>query len=307
MIIVKILGGLGNQLFQVAYAIELSRIYNEDIYLDTSVYESYNVRSFSLKNFKVYNICEKNNSNNILLRFWYSSSQITYRSIQKIIKSIGFTDNYGRIPLLCLSKVGLIYNFDQYYYNTLTSWKGNKCIYGYFQSEKYFVNSKELIKQLFVPNEVPGEREKMMTSLMTVNESVAVSMRLGEDYLNCSELNICDEDYYFKAIEKIKTILLSEKLSLFIFSDDIELAKKLFYKLNVDEITFITDFKDYEALRLMTKCKHFIIPNSSFSWWGAYLADNPEKIIISPDKWFNNLKGESDIYTDKMIKISEIK
>ena len=144
-----------------------------------------------------------------------------------------------------------------------------------------------------------GNREGRLLHQIKNCNAVAISMRLGEDYTNSKLLNVCNEDYYYKAIDYIDKSI--KDAVYFIFSDRIDFAKSKFnFKHNV---YFIDGFKDYESLRLMYSCKHFIIANSSFSWWGSYLSSNSKKIVVAPSKWYNDDIEKSHIYLDSMILI----
>jgi hypothetical protein len=103
-------------------------------------------------------------------------------------------------------------------------------------------------------------------------------------------IGVCSENYYKKAIELIESKV--ENPNFFIFTDDTDWVKANI-KINhpvtyISEINKAKPMADYQELILASKCKHNIIANSSFSWWGAWLNTNPDKIVIAPDKWFNN-------------------
>ncbi len=132
---------------------------------------------------------------------------------------------------------------------------------------------------------------------MSVN-SVAISIRCGEDYLN-SNLNVFSEGFFYKGIDYIKKRV--NNIKIYIFSDDINKCKALFSF--GQEVTYIEDASDYEGITIMSKCKHFIISNSSFSWFGAYLSNYEEKIVIAPEKWYKNKKEGEDIYFPNMIRM----
>jgi len=304
MIVVKVIGGLGNQMFQIAYARMLSLEYNENIYLDLSAYEKYKIRDFSLANLEIsqsFNTIDNSliSKKNIKISHL---SQESYRIYQKIFKSLRYY-SFGNIPYKTLQNYGYYYNFDRYYYETLINKKDLKFIYGYFQSEKYFFKYKNIIKEELKVKTLPTDKEKEILKKINSKISVGVSLRLGEDYKKNQGLNVCTPEYYIKGMQHIFN--LYKEVEFFIFSDCIEEAKNLLlhtpYKLH-----FIEGFNDYQSLRLLYSCKHFVIANSSFSWWGAYLSDNPSKVVIAPDRWFNGMKKQPDIFYDEMT-ILEVK
>ncbi|OMD98679.1 hypothetical protein BSK54_22010 [Paenibacillus odorifer] len=301
MIIVKMIGGLGNQMFQVAFAKMLAIEYGDEIYLDISVYNKYKIRSFSLSNLNIgssVKYCEDIRLSR-MNKFYLKSSQKSYHIYQAIVKKVFKKDKFGKILFIQLSKIGLYYNFDRYYYSSSLNNVSLKCIYGYFQSEKYFEKYKNQIIEELMVKTPPTEIEKTLLQEIISNNAVGVSMRLGDDYVNSSSLNVCNEEFYYKAMDEIYKG--NNDVVFYIFSDSIERAKTQFnFKYPV---RYIEGFKDYESLRLLYSCKHFIISNSSFSWWGAFLASNSTKIVISPDRWYNDSKVKPDIYLDDMTLI----
>jgi len=300
MVTVKILGGLGNQLFQVAYAISLSNDLDEEIKLDVSSYKNYKIRSFSLDRFEISNKVEVLNSSHSYT--FFNLSTIAYRFYQKIFKTIMNKSDFGKSFFKTSSRFGYLYNFDPYYYEYKYKSK-NKYIYGYFQSESYFKDSADTIKKYFKVTDDLTNKESDYLKKIKNAESIAVSMRLGDDYFKCKDLNVCSPDYYILAIKEMAKLIADVNRVFFIFSDDIEKAKVILADFNELTFIYIEDMKDYQGLRLMYNCQHFIIPNSSFSWWGAYLSDNKDKIVIGPKRWFNSAPDCDSIYFDKLRKV----
>jgi len=130
------------------------------------------------------------------------------------------------------------------------------------------------------------------------SNSIGVSIRIGDDYLKSRELNVCNDRYYYKAMNLIREQVAFPEY--FIFSDDIKRVKERFIFSKYDKVTYVDGFSDSQSLRLLYNCKYFIIANSSFSWWGAYLSDYPDKIVIAPGRWYNNSKYKPDIYYEGM-------
>ena len=302
MIQVKLLGGLGNQLFQLAYAIDIANKTQEDIILDVSVYKKYKVREFSLQHFKIFSKCKLVDDNKYGIRLGF----FTYRAYQKLMKIIRVTDRYGKWPFYFLSKFGFYYNFDQNFYS-LDYKKNNKILYGYFQSEKYFLSAKKTIHEMFKVETELTEVEKNYRDSFHSSNALAISMRLGSDYYNCKDLNVCDSEYYHSAIRKFINKYSNTNICFFVFSDEIEKAEEILKVYHDIDIYFVVGLTDYQSLRFMSLFDKFIIPNSSFSWWGAYLSNSTNKEIICPNKWFNNINDDSDIYTSEMIKLKDYK
>lgn len=149
-----------------------------------------------------------------------------------------------------------------------------------------------------------------MLNKINETESISLHVRRGDYVSNLkasSEHGVCSIDYYKKAIEHIKSKIKDKKnICFFLFSDDPIWVKDNMTFIN-DEIVVI-DFnneeKSHEDMRLMSACKHNIIANSSFSWWGAWLNNNQEKIVVAPEKWFKVDNYDTrDLYPANFIKL----
>lgn len=156
---------------------------------------------------------------------------------------------------------------------------------GYWQSEKYFEDIKKKIRNRF------RFKEKLLNSktidlarIIKEENSISIHIRRG-DYLNY-EWGVCSMDYYKKSITYISERTSNPKF--YLFSDDIEWCKNHFSKNNYYIVDWNTGKDSWQDMYLMTKCKHNIIANSTFSWWGAWLNSNPNKIVIAPSTWFKD-------------------
>jgi hypothetical protein len=165
----------------------------------------------------------------------------------------------------------------------------NVYLEGYWHSERYFVeHSANIRKELTVTAELMGRNRELADKLSVVN-SVSVHVRRG-DYVHNPTTNayhgVCAPEYYHRAAEVIASSVVDP---LFVvFSDEPGWAvQHLKFRFPVCHVTDNGE-TPHEDLRLMSLCKHHIIANSSFSWWGAWLSANPDKIVIAPERWFNN-------------------
>ena len=194
-------------------------------------------------------------------------------------------------------RVKLLPVYQRYYINEEAFNNSNKIfsknvdryLDGYWQSEKYFKQIELSIRNEFtLKNELKGRAKKNLSQIIEAN-SVAIHIRklhsvLADGKISEKALKIFANvsiNYYYESIKylSVKTI----KPQYFIFSDNPEWPKsniKIPYPT-----TIVSGFEDYEDLILMSKCKHQIIANSTFSWWGAWLNKNPDKIVIAPEKW----------------------
>ncbi|KZX14664.1 glycosyl transferase family 11 [Methanobrevibacter cuticularis] len=273
IITVGIGGGTGNQMFQYAIARSLAEDLNTDFYMNLYQYDF--LPSFVSKtpkhvrfNLQHFNIKEK-----------FSSS---LKFITKTLES-KFNSNLNYI------NEGNIFTKFTYYNPEILNLKGKIFLRGNFQDERYFSHNSDIIRNDFKIITPPSrDNKKLIKEISSIN-SVALCIRRG-DYLSPfwkAQVGICTMDYYNKAIEEI--IKKVENPTFYIFSDDPEWVKDN-VKLNYPSVYVSHNDvdKDYEDLRLMSNCKHFIIANSTFHWWGAWLSQNENKIVIAPDPWFNS-------------------
>ncbi len=160
---------------------------------------------------------------------------------------------------------------------------------GYWQTEDYFKSIRNIILDEFKFHEPPNSVNSAFLSDIASCDAICVHVR-RTDYLTCENLairGICGPNYYQNAIEYIKSRF--PKAQFYFFSDDPTWVKEEFS--GMDSVTIIghnVGHNDSEDLRLMISCKHFIIANSSFSWWAAWLGQYPGKIVIAPKLWMAN-------------------
>lgn len=274
MIIVQLRGGMGNQMFQYAAGRCLSLRHNVPLKLDISQFQYDKLRNYDLSAFTIV----EDFAGPADLGQVKKSSQKLKNILIDLRSSIG-----GRWPIGYKKEAQFYVDPDFF---TLPD---NTYLEGYWQSEKYFKEIKGIIRSDFsikIPqeNQNQGIEEKIKNCT-----AVSVHIRRG-DYISNPETHkthgICDPEYYEQAVEVIAK--QTDNPELFIFSDDITWAKENI-KMNIPShfVTNQNSLKGYEDLRLMTMCEHHIIANSTFSWWGAWLCRNPEKIIIAPKKWFS--------------------
>lgn len=153
---------------------------------------------------------------------------------------------------------------------------------GYFQSPKYFNEIRGLLlKELTPKNSMPGSYLEIMKKINRTN-SVCVTIRLG-DYTNNPVHDVCNLSFFLEAMHRMHELI--PDAVFYIFSDEIEKVKEKF-TFSYPVVFDTGAGKDYESLYCMSQCRHFIISNSSFSWWAQYLSKNPDKIVIAPARWY---------------------
>jgi len=278
MIHIRIRGGLGNQMFQYATARHLSYKYNTDLALNTEYF--YNTPKKDVK--RKYQLDVFNIDKNI-------KTETKVNPIIKLIQKI-FLKFFGDKIQISIANLILKIKLSVY-------------LNGYFQNEKYFSDIRAILLKEFTLNKEINEETKKTKEIILKSEAVCLNVRRG-DYLRPDYLKIygiCSMEYYTKALEYIKQRV--ENPLICIFSDDPEWVKKEF---KIDNVLFTDNrtISDYEQMYLMSLCKHNIMANSSFSWWGAWLNQNPNKIVIGPKQWLVNKSSEElDIMPKDWIKM----
>ncbi|WP_159473060.1 alpha-1,2-fucosyltransferase [Chryseobacterium sp. 18068] len=293
MVAVELIGGLGNQMFQYATAKALALHRDEHLLLDSRLFDNYKLHSYCLNHF---NIEATVVTNDLPLK----TPGFSKRVIDKLLQKTN--------ALILQNRIFNIYQEKDLLFDNTLFLTGKKNIYlkGYFQSEKYFAKYEDQLRTDF---EIVTPLKKETTDMLKIIEaenSVSLHIRRG-DYVSNPAANAthgtCDLNYYQKAVANINNDI--ENAIFFIFSDDINWAKE---NLKLKNKTYFIDFNDastnYEDLKLMSTCKHNIIANSSFSWWGAWLNRNKNKKVIAPSKWFNtDVLNSQDIIPESWMKI----
>ncbi len=288
MIIVNLKGGLGNQMFQYAFGRTLSLKNNTVLKLDTSTLvratEIGNIpRSFDISNFNLNaELANKLEVENIRYPFGLISK------VQDLIKK------------------KLLRQFNIVFDKNKLELKDNQYLDGFWQSPKYFEAIRDVLINDFTLKAPLSTEAFAVAQAITKANSISIHIRRG-DYINnqrvLNEYGICSIDYYKNALE-----LINQKTSsptYFVFSDDIKWAKA---NLPLPQDTvFIKDsnISTAEELVLMSKCQHNIIANSSFSWWAAWLNQNPQKIVIAPTPWFDKVKYDKNLIPSTWIQLAK--
>lgn len=276
MIYLKLSGGLGNQMFQLASAIAIATKKNTSVSIDISQFSEKNSDTHTNREFELGNI------------FNLGTIEIASKSSFDFLLKKGIASKVKRKIL----NGSVFYETNLHYQPSIKDLTKLAYIEGYFQSEKYFSEFKEEVLKRFTFTKPIAKKTAEAEKLINNTKAIAVHIRRG-DYLNNKHTNdihgVLPLSYYKKALQHFD---LSNH-QLFFFSDDIEWVKESFSYLDETKITFVSwnsGDDSWQDMYLMSKCNHFIIANSSFSWWGAWLSINKDKIVICPEKWFSNLK-----------------
>ena len=295
--------GLGNQMFTYAFARALQENSNthEPIYINDYMFRNDSQRNLSLQHLKL--------TKNIyfdkgIRKYWHVFKYVFRKKlICRNIESIESFKDWQAKGMYMPSSLYQYFNYD----NPNNSIE--KIVFGYFQNTKYFESIKdELINELVVDTKPSTQNADMRKKIENCN-SVCVHIRRG-DYLDSkwSFLNVCDYNYYITGMKHISDN--TENPVFFVFSnshDDIEWIKKNydFSNYNVEYVDL--NNPDYEELRLMYSCKHFVISNSTFSWWAAYLGKDTHKEVVMPSEWNLLDSGSESLYMPKWHIVNIIK
>jgi len=278
MIIVRILGGLGNQLFQYAMGRAVAYRNNLELKLDLSLQDNYSLRSYELNFFNIEaDIATKKE----IYYFKVYRRQVITRAVNKARRIL-----LPRYKQKVIKQRGLLFDPD------ILKVKGSTYLSGDWQSEKYFIDIADSIRKEFTIKNQPDEVNTLLLKKIDSTNAVSLHIRRG-DYASNPKTRkfhgVLDLDYYIHALDLITR--QNKDAHVFVFSDDIPWARQNFkISLPVDFIDHNGSDKGYEDLRLMSHCKHHIIANSTFSWWGAWLAENPNKMVIAPRRWFAEIE-----------------
>lgn len=278
MIITKLNGGLGNQMFEYACARNLQLKYGDELYLDVEGFRR-SPRHYSLDKFVLSEDVK-------VLPIEQSRSLVLWQAISKMNRKAAFR----------LARPFGVYMWKTPTYKAIETGdtkKGKTYLYGYWQSERYFKeNAAKIREELWVKSEYLPESLPYVERIKA-SESVCVHIRRG-DYVQCGFL-FCDEAYYLRGMDYIYE--RHPDAAYFIFTDDIPWVKENIHFRHPVVFVDMQD-PDYEVLRLMYICKHFVMSNSSFSWWAQYLSDNPDKIVVAPSVWYPGGQGDNSMYLD---------
>ena len=289
MIITQLNGGLGNQMFQYAAGRCLACSLNTELKLDISPFRQENVRGYDLS---VFSIKEHIASGEDLNRVCYPLPWVI-RHPAHLLKSVirrNTTVKYVR---------EFQFQFDPAFFKL----PDNVYLEGYWQSEHYFKKIEPLIRKEFRLHNAPGGQVQELSERIREGNAISIHIRRG-DFVRNPATNathgVCSTDYYQRAIESITRRV--DNARFWIFSDDPGWVRENITIENPSYSVSDHHFKNYEDMYLMSCCRHHIIANSSFSWWGAYLGSSPEKIVIAPERWFK----KTDISTKDLLPESWI-
>ena len=299
-VIINLKDGLGNQMFQYAIGYALSKKNKTELKLDLRTFEEkrinppqgYVQRTYDLD---IFGIVPKEPSYIDLIKTFQLNKRYVVRyNINKFLYKFNF--------------INILERGREFETRILKNKKKTLYIDGYWQCEKYFLKFRDDILKIFNFKSLK-KKQKNIEFICKINKenSVCLNVRRTDHVIfDKNEFDVVNFAYYKKAINYFKS-RLSPNTKFYIFSDDLEWCKKIF--INIKNI-IIVDYsysgnKFYNYLYLMTNFRNFIIPNSTFAWWAAWLSIKKNKIVVAPKRWSGKLPmSKIDILPNKWIKIS---
>jgi len=257
--IVVLSGGLGNQMFQYAFYLSMK---NKGVSckLDTNLYSSVQMHNgFELQ--KVFSISAKICKNSLLNNLWI-------RLLRKYRPS------------------ALVYSDKRYEFCPDVYCSKQPYLVGDWISEDYFSSIGQIVRDSFSFQNISNRNSDLSEVLRTSN-SVSLHIRRG-DYLEIPKYHVCNDNYYEKAISIIKDSV--ESPVFYVFSNEPSWCKSFMEKFDVKfcVVDWNQEENNYQDMYLMSQCRHHIIANSTFSWWGAWLCDYNKSLVVAPKRWFKD-------------------
>ncbi len=289
MVIVRIIGGLGNQMFQYAAGRGISMRNNDKLKLDLTPFDSYKLHNYSLNSLSL------------------ASTEATSQEVKNFKKKRFFSNVTNKVWRRKMTRPPTRVKEKHFHFDRdILKLKGDIYLDGYWQSEKYFKDIEDTIRKDFSPSYSPSSNAQKIKSMIQVTScSVSVHIRRGDYVRNLKTRlihGICSSDYYRRALRYLSDQGICDP-TIFVFSDDIEWVNRQGLFPNAVFVSSY-DMCDTEEIMLMSYCDHHIIANSSFSWWGAWLNTSQEKIVIAPKVWFQGANNDtSDLIPDTWVRM----
>lgn len=293
MITTNIYGGLGNQMFQYACGHAVASKKNSELTIANDFFKTYNLHNgYELhKVFDIPNRIQTTSELSKLIKFKTSilSRKVLCRPQFKIFRGTHF-----------------IAEPHSGYWEGIKLVRDDIYLHGYWQSYKYFSENSDALRSVFQFKNIFSKKNIVLKSDIQGSDSVSVHIRRG-DYVsnlkNSSVYSICDLDYYVRALSQISSAIPNPRF--FFFSDDPVWVKQVLAPLvkNYCLISHNTGEDSHLDMQLMSLCKHHIVANSTFSWWGAWLNPNPQKMIVAPIKWFARENDNPDLIPKSWLRV----
>lgn len=275
---IKMTGGLGNQMFIYAFYLGMKHLYPR-VRIDLSDMAHYKAH-YGYELHRVFNLP--------------NDEFCTWQPLKKVVEFLFFKKIYEKKQ----SQTDLRAYTKKYLWPLLY-------FKGFYQSERYFASIKDEVRAAFsfdTSKASPATRS-LMSRIEADPSAVSLHVRRG-DYLQPGVWEntgcVCQLPYYENAVGEMKKRV--PDAHWYVFSDDIEWVRQNLQLDNAEYVDFNRDEDSWQDMLLMSRCSHHIICNSTFSWWGAWLGHNPDKVVLVPEKWFNTA-ATPNIYPAQWIKV----
>jgi len=283
MITVSLIGGLGNQMFQYAAGKSLAERHGVPLAFDISGFRDDKLRSFLLDHLLVPEATALAQEAPVLAADRNFVSAKWKGRIDRLL---------GKAGLRKLPRSPNEYREPHFQYDPAFETLGPQAsLFGYFQSERYFQTIEGRLRHWFSPRHpLGGAAAAALARIETSRLPISVHVRRG-DYLNpgTAETHGIQGERYYRAAVACLESTLGQEAELFVFSDDPAAAEEVLSFVPRSRLAHVRGdpARPWEDLTLMARCRHHIIANSSFSWWGAWLNASPDKIVVAPRAWFS--------------------
>jgi hypothetical protein len=295
MIITWLNGGLGNQMFQYAAGLALAHQRRTVLKLDVSWFREYaGLEAHNIYGLHCFNIQGQFATQDEVARLCGRPLSFAERSLLPLARALRLHDWTGRHTPAGRQHQARAFHF----YPEFFDLPDNTMISGWWQSEKFFAPVAGLLRLQFSFRYPPLPEVASLAERIRSGPSAAVHFRRG-DYTRNSTFNqtigVVDSAYYENAVRRLRE--RSPQATLYVFSDDIEAVAREFHPPGPHVfVRCVEHWHPWDKIRLMSLCDHFVIANSTFSWWAAWLNPSPEKLVIAPDPWFvNSVHDSSDV------------
>jgi hypothetical protein len=290
VIVVRLEGGLGNQLFQYCHGLAVQAQVGGRLVLDRRL-----IRDDPSKA-KALDMVADLDPN------WLTDSLVC--SVLRAYAWVAITLEQSRkgSPVAAsqrLARLGVYHPFTLRHVELKVAKLPYHFLHGNFMSERYFQSALSRVQSCIDPDRVLGPRTTDLVARIGASNSVAIHIRRG-DYLHDQwreKLHVCTDDYYARAIDIIRKQV--KEPVFFVFSNNQEDTQWIRdnYRFLPQETVFVPPgSSDIEHFALMAKCRHFIIANSTYSWWASYLSSHPEKVTVAPSPWNRGAWDMTDLY-----------
>lgn len=271
IVVVRLLGGLGNQMFQYATGRAFALRHGADVVLDVSSFESYTLRRYELDSLQI-------------------EARLASADELKAIGGAEPTAWHARLlaPLRGRPAIQVLREAHFHFDPALESARPPIALHGYWQSERYFLDARDRLSRELVPRQPLDPRNASTADKIRATNAVSLHVRRG-DYVSDARTNryhgTCSPEYYSAAVDYI--VARVPEPHLFVFSDDPAwTSQNMTFPAPTTYVAANPADEGFRDMQLMAMCRHHVIANSSFSWWGAWLNRAPDKIVVAPARWF---------------------